>query len=270
MRFATALAVTCAALACATTARAGEDEPKTWEQLFFPFPIVGAPPQLEQQVQLFDSYFRGTSGSGDVVSAEIGWILSPQIGIVATVPFQFGLDGQTTGFQDSQFLLQVLAAGSLRDDWMLSVGLETTLPTGHDDLSAGSAYAGMFAYFAKRFFHHLIFEANATTLFPMSGPDVPGQIIGAGLISLLLTPRKFAVPVYAQVEADTTLEYAGAEGTNGSVFVAPEIFLGPFKTPISEGTRLAAGASFNVVGDDVHGQTYTLTVAFDIPNKYGY
>jgi hypothetical protein len=28
--------------------------------------------------------------------------------------------------------------------------------------------------------------------------------------------------------------------------------------------------SFNVAGDAVHAQTYTLTAAFDIPNPYGY
>ena len=55
-----------------------------------------------------------------------------------------------------------------------------------------------------------------------------------------------------------------------TVFIAPEVFLGPFKSPISDGTRIAAGVSFNVVGDPVHAQTYTLTAAFDIPNPYGY
>ncbi len=54
------------------------------------------------------------------------------------------------------------------------------------------------------------------------------------------------------------------------MFVAPEVFLGPFKSPISDGTRVAAGVSFNVIGDSVHAQTYTLTAAFDIPNPYGY
>ena len=55
-----------------------------------------------------------------------------------------------------------------------------------------------------------------------------------------------------------------------TVFIAPEVFLGPFKTPISDGTRVALGVSFNVVGDAVHAQTYTITAAFDIPNPYGY
>jgi hypothetical protein len=55
-----------------------------------------------------------------------------------------------------------------------------------------------------------------------------------------------------------------------TLFIAPEVFLGPFVSPISDGTRVAAGVSFNVVGDDVHAQTYTITAAFDIPNKYGY
>ena len=54
------------------------------------------------------------------------------------------------------------------------------------------------------------------------------------------------------------------------MFIAPEVFLGPFKSPISDGTRIALGVSFNVLGDDVHAQTYTLTAAFDIPNPYGY
>src|SRR5690348_14104690 len=119
----------------ASSARANEDEPKIWQQLFFPFPIVGAPPQLEQQVQVFDSYFRGDSGSGDVLSAELAYILTPEIGVVAIIPFQFGFDGQTTGFQDAQILLQGLAAGLLEHDWMLSPGLEGTLPIGKDDLS---------------------------------------------------------------------------------------------------------------------------------------
>ncbi|HEY1811807.1 MAG TPA: hypothetical protein VGG74_05590, partial [Kofleriaceae bacterium] len=55
-----------------------------------------------------------------------------------------------------------------------------------------------------------------------------------------------------------------------TVFIAPEIFVGPFKSPIDDGTRVALGVSYNVTGDPVHQWTYTLTVAFDIPNKYGY
>jgi hypothetical protein len=52
-----------------------------------------------------------------------------------------------------------------------------------------------------------------------------------------------------------------------ALFIAPEVFLGPFVSPISDGTPVAAGVSFNVVGDAVHAQTYTVTAAFDIPNK---
>jgi hypothetical protein len=33
---------------------------------------------------------------------------------------------------------------------------------------------------------------------------------------------------------------------------------------------VAAGVSCNVVSDDVRAETYTITAAFDIPNKYGY
>ena len=50
LRLAFGAAVAIVALCDARAARA-EDEPKVWQQLFFPFPIVGAPPQLEQQVQ---------------------------------------------------------------------------------------------------------------------------------------------------------------------------------------------------------------------------
>ena len=95
---------------------------------------------------------------------------------------------------------------------------------------------------------------------------------------MLLTPRRFSFPVYAQVEVNSTTYLGGTAalppGSIASpaetVFVAPEVFLGPFKSPISDGTRVALGASFNVRGDAVHAQTYTITAAFDIPNPYGY
>lgn len=83
----------------------------------------------------------------------------------------------------------------------------------------------------------------------------------------MVTPRHFAAPIYAQVELDSTIYVAGPPDT---LFVAPEIFVGPFATPINDGTRIAAGVSFELAGDPVHRQTYMLTAAFDIPNKYGY
>lgn len=95
--------------ASSRSASAQEDEPTKWEQLFFPFPIVGAAPQLEQQVQFFNSYFHGNAGSGDVPSAELAYFASPHLGLVATVPFQVGVGGQTTGFEDAQLLVQRLA-----------------------------------------------------------------------------------------------------------------------------------------------------------------
>ena len=101
---------------CTTTAviaSAQEEEPTKWEQLFFPFPIVGAPPQLEQQVQLFDSFFTGTKGSGDVPAAELAYIASTHLGLVLTVPLQFGFQRQPTGLQDINLLVQYLVAGSL-------------------------------------------------------------------------------------------------------------------------------------------------------------
>ncbi len=206
MRASAVTSVACVACILVVTnrARADEDEPKIWEQLFFPFPIVGAPPQLEQQVQLFNSYFRGNAGSGDVVSAEVAYILSPHLGIVATVPVQFGFGGQTTGLEDIQVQVQGLAAGSLKYDDMLSVGITSTLPTGHDDLSGHNYFFGLFAYGAQRFFHHLIFEGNVTVQLPFSHGDTARQFLATGLVSVLLTPRKFDLPIYVQCEVNST------------------------------------------------------------------
>lgn len=257
---------------------AADDEPKKWEQLFFPFPIVGAPPQLEQQIQLFDSYFRGRSGSGNVPSVEAAYIASPHLGIVATVPLQVGFGGQTTGFQDPSVLVQWLAAGSLELDDMVSFGVTATFPLGRRDLSSGDYYVGPFAYGAQRFWHHLIFEGNVTPLVPLAYGSSTRQILATGLASVLLTPQRFEFPIYTQVEVNSTTYLGGTTGLPPgatkspaeTLFVAPEIFLGPFETPISDGTRIAAGVSFDVVGDPVHQQTYTVTIALDIPNKYGY
>jgi hypothetical protein len=267
-----------AIVAICATARADEAPPKTWEQMFFPFPIVGAPPQLEQQVQLFDSYFRGNAGTADVPSAELGIILSPHFGVVATVPFQIGIDKQPTGFQDGQFLLQYLAAGSLEYDDMLSIGVLSTFPTGRDGLSSGDYYVGPFVYAAQRWFHRLILEANLTALVPIVHGDSSRQLLGTGYAAVLVTPLHSDVPVYASFEVNSTTYLDGSAALPPgatrtpaeTLFIAPEIFVGPFESPIDKGTRLAAGVSFNVAGDPVHAQTFTITAAFDIPNKYGY
>jgi len=278
MRIFSGAAVALALVVASAVASAQEEEPKKWEQLFFPFPIVGAPPQLEQQVQVFNSYFHGRAGSGDVPSVELAYIASPHLGLVVTVPFQIGLGGRTTGFEDAQLLVQWLAAGSLELDDMLSVGVMGTFPVGRGDLSSGDYYVGPFAYAAQRFFHRLIFEGNVTTLLPVVHGASTRQILGTGLVAVLLTPQHFSFPVYAQVEVNSTTYLDGTAalppGATRSpaetVFIAPEVFLGPFKSPISDGTRVAAGVSFNAVGDPVHAQTYTITAAFDIPNSYGY
>ena len=278
MRIFSGAAVALALVVASAVASAQEEVPKKWEQLFFPFPIVGAPPQLEQQVQVFNSYFHGRAGSGDVPSVELAYIASPHLGLVVTVPFQIGLGGQTTGFEDAQLLVQWLAAGSLELDDMLSVGVMGTFPVGRGDLSSGDYYVGPFAYAAQRFFHRLIFEGNVTTLLPVVHGASTRQILGTGLVAVLLTPQHFSFPVYAQVEVNSTTYLDGTAalppGATRSpaetVFIAPEVFLGPFKSPISDGTRVAAGVSFNAVGDPVHAQTYTITAAFDIPNSYGY
>ena len=205
-----ALVVVATALVAAPSSASGQEgEPTKWEQLFFPFPIVGAPPQLEQQVQVFNSYFHGNSGSGDVPSAELAYIASPHLGLVATVPFQIGFGGQTTGFEDAQLLVQWLAAGSLEFDNMLSVGIMGTFPTGRDDLSSGDYYVGPFAYGAQRLFHRLILEGNVTTLLPVVHGDSTRQILGTALVSVLLTPLRFSLPVYVQVETNSTTYLGG-------------------------------------------------------------
>ena len=263
-----------------SVARADDPEPAPtkWEQMFFPFPIVGAPPQLEQQAQLFESYARGNPGSADALSVELAFILSAHLGIVATVPFQLGIRNQTTGFEDSQLLLQYLATGSLEHDDMLSIGAMGTFPTGRGDLGAGDYFVGPFAYAAQRFFHRLVFEGNVTALVPITHGASARQLLGTAYASVLLTPIDSSFPVYASVELNSTTYLDGSSALPPgatrtpaeSWFVAPEVFLGPFKSPIDEGTRIAAGVSFNVTGDAVHAQTYTITASFDIPNKYGY
>lgn len=251
-------------------ASAQPDEPTRWEELFFPFPIVGAPPQLEQQAQVFDSYFQGRGGSANVTTVELGYIATPHLGLVATVPLQIGIDRLPSGFGDAQLSVQYLTAGSLELDDMLSLGVMGTFPTGQTELSQGDYFVGPFAYAAQRFFRHLILEANLTTLLPIVHGDSSRQILATGLVSVLVTQQRSTFPVYLQVEANEATYLGGSAGTRETVFVTPEVFLGPFATPISNGTRVAAGVSFNAVGDPVHARTYTLTASFDIPNRYGY
>ncbi len=259
-------------------AGAAEEAPKQWEQLFFPFPIVGAPPQLEQQIQLFETYFHGDRGGADQVSAELAYIATPHLGLVLTVPFQIGSQRLTTGFGDISLLVQYLAAGSLTLDDMVSFGLSASFPTGKGDLSQGDYFVGPFVYAAQRFWHRLIFEGNVTALLPVVHGDSARQIAATGMVSLLVTPLDSRYPVYTQVELDSTTFLGGTAalppGATGApvstLFLAPEVFVGPFESPISDGTRVAAGVFFNLAGDREHAYTFTLTAAFDIPNPYGY
>ncbi|HVV50578.1 MAG TPA: hypothetical protein VHO06_13010 [Polyangia bacterium] len=262
----------------ATSSRADDQAPKEWEQLFFPFPIVGAPPQLEQQVQLFETYFRGDRGEGNNISAELAYIATPHLGLVLNVPFQIGSQELTTGFGDLSLQVQYLAAGSLRLDDMISVGLSASFPSGRADLSQGDYFVGPFVFAAQRFWHHLIFEGDLTALLPIVHGASARQIAAVGLVSVLVSPTSFRFPIYTQVEVDTTtyLDGTGALPPGAitspvtTVFIAPEVFLGPFASPISEGTRVAFGTFFNVAGDSEHDHMFTITIALDIPNRYGY
>jgi hypothetical protein len=269
--------VICALVLTSSTASASET-PKEWEQLFFHFPIVGAPPQLEQQAQFFESYFHGNQGGANILSAELAYIATPHFGLVLNIPFQIGSKNLTTGFVDFSLLLQYLVAGSLKYDNMLSVGLFTSFPTGRADLSQGDFFVGPFAYAAQRLWHRVIFEGNLTTLLPVVHGESARLIVAAGLFSVLVTPLDFGFPIYAQMESDCTTFLGGTAALPPgakrtpvtTIFVAPELFFGPFASPISDGTRAAVGVFVNLTGDREHNLIYTITIAIDIPNPYGY
>ena len=268
---ATVLALLCATLPGRTVL--GDEEPTKWEQLFFPFPIVGAPPQLEQQVQLFANVFTGKAGGGVVPAAEVAFIATPHLGFVAVLPYQLGFSGQPWGLGDAQLLAQYLAGGSLRLDDMVSIGLQLSFPTAQSGLGSGDLFFGPFVYAGQRFWHHLILELDVTALIPIIHGDTARQFLINGLVSMLVTPRRFRVPVYVQVELNTTTYVDGTAGLPPTrtrspaetVFVAPEVFVGPVR-----GVRVAGGVFFNAFGDPVHRVTYSLTAAFDIPNRFGY
>ena len=261
------------ALALVAGAARADEEPTRWEQLFFPFPIVGAPPQLEEQVQLFANVFTGAQGGGFVPSAELGIIATPHLGFVVTVPYQVGWGGQPVGFGDAQLLAQYLAGGSLRLDDMVSIGVEVSLPTAQHGLGSDDLLFGPFVYAGQRFWHRLTFELDVTALVPTIHGETARQFLTDGLVSLLVTPRRFAVPLYVQAEVDATTYVDGSAALPPTqtttpaetVFVAPELFVGPV-----HGIRAAAGVFFGVYGDPGHRTTCSLTIAFDLPNRFGY
>lgn len=47
--------------------------------------------------------------------------------------------------------------------------------------------------------------------------------------------------------------------------LAPEPFFGPFRTALSDTTRLSIAVFFNVAGDPAHAQTYAASFAFNVP-----
>ncbi len=206
-------------------------------------------------------------------AVEVAFIATPHLGFVATVPYQFGFSGQRWGFGDAQLLAQYLAGGSLRFDDMVSIGLQMTFPTAQSGLGSGDFFFGPFVFAGQRLWHHLIFELNLTALIPTVHGDTARQFLINGLVSTLVTPRSFRVPTYVQVEINTTTYVDGTAALPPgqtrtpaeTVFVAPEVFIGPV-----HGIRVAGGVFFNVLGDPIHSVTYSLTAAFDIPNRFGY
>lgn len=51
-----------------------------------------------------------------------------------------------------------------------------------------------------------------TALLPVAHGDSTRQILGTGLVSMLVTPLRFAYPLYAQVEVDETTYLDGTAG----------------------------------------------------------
>lgn len=229
-------------------------------------------------MQLFSSTFHGKQGSGEIPALEVAAIVSPHWGLVLSAPYQLGSGSQNSGFGDVQLAAQYLVAGSLVADNMLSAGVLTSFPTAQDGLGTGDYYVGPFAYAAQRFWQHLILKANLTALLPVAHGESTRQLLGTGLSSVLLTPARFDYPVYVQAELNATTYLHGTAalpaGAGSSpartVFISPEIFVGPFHWRLNDGTRLAAGVFFNLHGDPIQAQTYSFTIAFDIPNRYGY
>ncbi|AKU92572.1 hypothetical protein AKJ08_2959 [Vulgatibacter incomptus] len=253
-------------------------EPQRWENLVFPMPIIGFPPNLQNQIQIFNNTFTGNLGNGNVPTLELSYVTDRHLALIAILPFQIGSDGQPNGFRDLALFVQYLAAGSLRMDNMLSVGITTVLPTGRGSLSLRDWYVGPFAFAGQRFWHRLTLELNVAALVPITRGESARQLGADGLIALLLTKQRAGLPLYLQVEANTTTFLGGTSGLPQgatrspveSVFIAPELSAGPFHTPLSDGTWIAGGVFVNLAGDPAHRLIYTLTVAFGIPNRYGY
>lgn len=259
------------------------DEPDRWQQNEFPSPIVGSPPDIGQFVQFYASYFTGSAGEGFVPSAEFGWLLSSRLGLQIIVPFQIGFDGQATGFGDSTFLAQYLTAGSLRFDNMISVGVASILPTGRNELSLGDWFVGPFVFAAQRLWKRLTLELNVTALIPVIERDFSEQIQFTGFAAVLLSPIGSDVPLYVQVETNGSTFLGGTSATpaagggasavlssSETIFLAPEVSVGPFSTPIGKGLTLIGGVFVNLTGSPTHRLTYTVTAIFDLPNRYGY
>lgn len=144
-----------------------------------------------------------------MASAELAYIATPHLGFVLTAPYQLGVSGQPSGFGDVSLLVQYLAAGSLRFDDMVSVGVQVTFPAAQNNLGTGDYFVGPFVYAAQRFWHRLILEANLTALLPVVHGESARQIAAAGLLSVLLTPLHFDYPIYLQGEIDSTTYLGG-------------------------------------------------------------
>jgi len=233
-------------------------------------------PTLSHHVVFTPTYFRGDRGSAFAPSLELAQVVTRHLGLQVTIPAQLGWGGQPSGFDDITLNVEYLAAGSLRYDNLLSLGAIASFPTGGDALGNGDYFVGGFVIGGQRFLHRrIVLEGNLQALLPIVHAATARQLGFGSLLALLVTPGRpdFPLPLYVEMELNSTVYLDGTSGLPSgarttpaaTLALAPELFFGPFRTALSETTRLSVAVFFDVVGDRAHAQTYAASFAFNIP-----
>jgi len=251
-------------------------EADRWEDLFFPYAINISSPTLSHYVVFTPTYFRGDRGNAFAPSLQLAQVVTRHLGLQVTIPAQLGWDGQPSGVEDITLNVEYLAAGSLRYDNLLSVGAIASFPTGGKALGDGDYFVGAFVIGGQRFLdRRIVIEGNIQALLPIVHAATARQLGFDGLLALLVTPQRqnFPLPLYVEMELNSTVYLDGTSGLpsgakttpTATLALAPELFFGPFRTALSDTTRLSLAVFFNVVGDPAHAQTYAASFAFNIP-----
>jgi len=246
--------------------------------LSFPFPI-GRPRQPSRSSRCRSSTVTSAArnGSGDVPSVGGGYIASPHLGLVATVPVPARFRRSDYGIRGrAAFSCSGLAAGSLELDDMLSVGMMGTFPIRTRRLKQPGLLRGPFAY-ARSASSTTHLRGNVTTCCPFVHGASTRQILGPGWrpppphaaasspsrlrASRSTARRTSAAPRHCRRERRRAPPRRSS--------IAPRCSSAPFKSP-SATARAWRSVSRSTWWGRIHAQTYTLTAAFDIPNPYGY